>query len=286
MSYSGESYEFLFTTPCGKLTKGAYEILRHINVAHYRVKTIQSGQVLECEIYPLWKEYDEVRAAREHTTREAQANLNERNARKRIARLIDTNFTPDDLHVTLTYGKSELPDEDQARRDIRNFLRRVRAYRKKNNMPELKYVYVIEFSDGDGRRTRVHHHVIMSGMDRKAVKALWPHGRARVDELEPEDGTLEGLARYITKQPNKRKRWQASRNLEEPTITIENTKLSRRQAERLAEDVKAAGTLVFEKLYPGYTFNRCDVRRSRYVAGAYIYAKMNKAPPQKRKRRE
>jgi len=253
-----------------------------MGVSGYRAKTITSGAVLECEIFPLWDTYNTVRVAKEHTTREAQANLNDRNARKKITRLIDTNFTPEDLHVTLTYGKGELPDEEQARRDMRNFIRRVRDYRRKHGLPELKYVYVIEFTDGDGRRTRVHHHVIMSGMDRKVVKSLWDKGRARVDELDPEDGTLEGLARYITKQPNKRKRWQASRNLKEPKITWADTKLSRRQAERLAEDVTAAGPLIFGKLFPGYSFNGCRVWRSDFVAGAYIYAKMNRAPPKRK----
>ena len=37
----------------------------------------------------------------------------------------------------------------------------------------MKYAYVIEFGGKDGRRKRVHHHVIMSGMDRDKAEALW-----------------------------------------------------------------------------------------------------------------
>jgi hypothetical protein len=287
MVYSGQDYEFLFNTPSGELTEDAFETLRHKNVFRYRAKTIKSGDVVEIEIFPVWNTQSEVRAAKANSTKEAQANMNDRNSKKKLIRKINTNFTEEDLHVTLTYGRGELPNEEQARRDMRNFIRRVRDYRKRNSLPELKYVYVIEFSDGDGRRTRVHHHVIMSGMDRQAIKSLWSQGGVRVDELESEDGTLEGLARYITKQPpnqtKQTKRWQASRNLKPPKITIADTKLSRRQAERLAEDVKIAAPQIFGKLFSDYALDLCTVKSSEYVAGAYIYACMHKVPP-KRKR--
>lgn len=284
MPYSAKNYEFLFDQMCGQLTESAFEALRHKDVFRYRAATIKSGEVLEVEVYPLWNTKNEVRRAKANTSREAQRNLNDRNAQKKLIRKINTNFTPDDLHVTLTYKRGVLPDEEQARKDIRNFIRRVRNYRRKHGLPELKYVYVIEFYNGDGRRMRVHHHVIMSGMDRKEVKELWPHGSARVDELEPEDGTLEGLARYITKQPTASKRWQASRNLKEPAITTADTKISKKQAERMAQDMEAAAPLIFSKLFPEYDFDDCTVKGSKFVAGAYIYAKMHKRPqPPKKK---
>ncbi|MDR2513761.1 MAG: hypothetical protein LBD02_00950 [Christensenellaceae bacterium] len=274
---------------CGELTESAFEALRHKDIFRYRAATIKSGQVLEVEVYPLWNTKNEVRAAKVHSSREAQQNLNDRNAKKKLIRKINANFTPEDLHVTLTYKRGVLPEEEQARRDIRNFIRRVRTYRRKNGLSELKYVYVIEFYNGDGRRTRVHHHVIMSGMDRKTVKSLWPHGSVRVDELEPEDGTLEGLARYITKQPTKSKRWQASRNLKEPTITTADTKISKRQAERMAQDMDAAAPMIFSKLFPEYDFDEVAVKSSKFVAGAYIYAKMHlkpEPPPRKTKKQK
>ena len=286
MVYSGQDYEFLFNTPSGELKEEAFEALRHRNVFRYRAKTIKSGDIVEIEIFPVWNTQNEIRAAKANTTKEAQKNLNDRNSKKGLIRKINTNFTEDDVHATLTYGRGELPNEERARRDMRNFIRRVRDYRKKKGLPELKYVYVIEFSDGDGRRTRVHHHVIMSGMDRQAVKSLWPYGRASVDELEPEDGSLEGLARYITKQPvggKQTKRWMASRNLKPPKITTADTKLSRRQAERLAEDVRSAAPQIFGKHFSDYALDLCTVKSSEFVAGAYIYARMHKDTAGKRR---
>jgi hypothetical protein len=281
MLYSGQNYEFLFTDSWGELKAAAVEAVQNKNVFRYRARTIKSGDVLEIEIFPIWDTRNEIRSAKAHTTKAAQKNLNEKNARKNLIRKINTNFGEDDYHITLTYGRGVLPTEDQARRDMRNFIKRVRNYHKKNGLPELKYVYVIEFYSGDGRRTRVHHHVIMSGgADRQAIKDLWPHGhRVNVDELEPEAGSLEGLARYITKQQGKlapSRRWTTSRNLKKPKITTSNTKISKKQAERLAADVKEAAPVIFGKLFGEYTFDDCTVKGSEFVSGAYIYAKMYK----------
>jgi hypothetical protein len=284
-TYSAEKYEYLFTEP--------YEVddpigrLHHDNVFRYRVKTIKSGDVCECEIFPIWNTRAEARTARTQMTRDAQRNLNRKNSEKRCRRLADANFTADDLHVTLTYGDSvPLPDEKQARRDIRNYLRRCRTDAE-NHGRELKYIYVIEWSDGDGRRVRVHHHVLLSGVDRETAENLWEHPRTNAARLQPEGGTLTGLVKYILKQPQSgkgKKRWQGSQNLKKPTVTVADTKLSKRQAERLAEDMDNAAPLIIGGQYPEYSLDEVDVKRSDFVAGAYIYAKMHKQkpPPQKR----
>ena len=293
MLYSGEKYEFLFNSEIDVQDDAGFgearELLRHSGVALYRTKTITSGLVREVEIYPVYDSPSAARAAKANQSRQAQQNQNEKNAKKALIRKINANFNENDLHVTLTYKDKRLPNEAEALKDIRNFIRRVRSLRKREKLPELKYVYVIEYSDGDRRRVRVHHHVIMSGgLDRKAIKALWPHGIANIDELEPEDGSLEGLARYITKPPGgikRSKRWQASRNLKKPKVTISDTKVSKRQVERMALDMEEAAPTIFGNLFADYDFVSCDVKRSDFVAGAYVYAKMHKPPLEKKPRR-
>lgn len=285
MPYSGEKYEFLFDQS-GELTEAAFERLRHKNVFRYRTRTIKSGKMLEVEVYPIWNTQNEARKARVVTTREAQKNLNDKNARKKLIRKINANFDEEDLCVTLTY-KDHVPDEEEARRDIRNYIRRVRQYRKKNSLPEMKYVYVIEYGGSDGRRKRVHHHVIMSGMDRDIAESLWNNrGWANSRRLQPDDYGLEALARYMTKEPNGGKRWCASRNLIEPKVTVADTKISKRKVEEMATDFEAKPAAIFGKLFPDYDFNDCDVRHSSYVAGAYIYARLHqrKEPPPRRKK--
>ena len=279
-TYSGKSYEFLFNDYAAGISEDAFEALRHKNVFKYRTRIIYCGDTAEIEIFPIWNTKTEARAAKANTTKEAQAAVNERNAKKALYRKINTNFTKDDFHITLTYRNHELPDEPQALKDMQNFIRRVRHHYKKRGLPTLKYVYVIEFADGDGRRKRIHHHVIINGgAARNEIKALWHFGRVGVDELEPEDGSLEGLARYITKQPNQTKqtkRWQASRNLKPYTKKRENNHvMSKRQAERMAKDHEAAAPLLFGKLMPDYVLDGCTVKRSKFVAGVYINARLH-----------
>ena len=278
-----EDYSWLFDRPLDERgpgePEGITERLQHRRVRRYRVKTIKSGDVLECEIYPIWDTKAEAGRARRAKTKEAQRRINVRNARKRFCRLVNTNFAAGDLWLTLTYS-GEQPDLEQARRDMQNYIRRVRTYRARHGLPELKYAYVIEYMGDDGRRARVHHHIIMSAMDRDAAESLWGKGRANADRLQPDDGGLTGVAMYMTKGVGAgggqgTKRWAASRNLAKPIETVADHKVSKARVERLARDIGEAKG-IFERLYRGYTYTDCKVTRSDFVAGAYIYVTMRR----------
>ena len=57
---------------------------------------------------------------------------------------------------------------------MQNFLRRVKRYRAKHNLPELKYVAVTEVGKENGR---LHHHIDMSGVVAKNTLAeIWGKG--------------------------------------------------------------------------------------------------------------
>ncbi len=276
MPYDSGKYEYLFDLVPDE------DALRRMRDAHkggifYRTQTITAGNTRICKIYPVWDTKSEIRSARAHVTTEAQKRQNEKCAKMRLIGRMNANFTEEDYHVTLTYRDGYVPDEQQARIDVRNYFRRVKAWRKKNGLPPLKYIYVIEFGNGDGRRTRAHHHIVMSGgVPREVLKDLWKFGSVRVDELEPENGTLEGLARYITKAPCGSKRWECSRNLINPKITESDTKVSKRRAYQMACDFEEAPQDIFRKLYPDWEFSSCTVKASGFVAGVYITAKMHK----------
>ncbi|GHV27560.1 hypothetical protein FACS18948_5130 [Clostridia bacterium] len=275
MPYSSGLYEYLFDIE-GAVTGSmgaAREVLRHGEVSNYRARTITSGQMLEVEAYPIWRTQTEARRAKGHESRTAQKNLNAKNARKRFVRKINANFTEEDLCITLTYA-GEPPNLEQARKDMQNYIRRVRNWRQKRGMPELKYVYVIEYED-EGKKRRIHHHVIMSGMDRDAAETLWGKGWANTKRLQPDEHGLEAVARYIIKNPRGSKRWSASRNLVEPRETVADKKLSRRQVERMAQGLEESACAIFSKLYPNHEFIDCTLKRSEFVAGAYVYARMH-----------
>lgn len=283
--YSTERLAALFTI-ADESTEQRLDRLRHGQVWGYRTRTTWSGPLLEVQLYPLLLNREARREAKRHLSRVAQQNLNERNARLRFRRLLQANFDKGDLVMTLTYAGTYIPTEEEAHQHIAEYLRAIRKYRERRGMPGLKYLYVIEAGGQGGREKRVHHHVVMSRMDRDTAEQIWGRGRANSRTLQPDaDGSLDGLAHYITKekqQPRQpaegrvtsRKRWQGSRNLRNPRERTADHKISKRRVQRVAEDCRVAAKEIFEKLYPDYAFSDCEVKTSVFVAGAYIYTTM------------
>lgn len=244
----------------------------------YREKKIYSGKMLEIEIYPISKkERKKKRGKKEKVSLPKQKNLNDKNAKKHLIRLINTNFTDEDLAVHLTYTNKTLPrSEEEARRDVANYLRRVKHFRNKKGLPPLKYIAVIEFREPEEteKGIRIHHHIIMNSLDRDIAEQLWGKGRANADRLKADEFGYEGLARYITKDPKGSKRWTQSKNLKQPTIKINDYKYSRKKVTEIASCPE--DRYQFEKLYPGYTFNSCKSEVNDITAGTHLYIKMRK----------
>lgn len=266
----------------------------------YVVKTIQSGDMLESEIYPLYRKRKQVPRREEQETKEsrlAQIKLNWKNAVKNAVRLINTNFKQNDYFVTLTYKDGDLPNEEQAKKDIKNYIAKLRRYIKKNKLPELKYMYSIEFISEDERgktkRIRIHHHMIMNAViPREIVEDLWGKGRADAKRLQADEFGFEGVTRYITKkrklhQCNKdgpeeaavrkfEKSWVSSKNLKKPTVNKATTKLTKRKAENMAKNQNQLKEL-FEQLYKNkYIYNDSTTYLSDITGGFYIYARMRR----------
>lgn len=234
--------------------------------------------MLEIEIYPITeKERNQPRKQKTKQSAIKQKNLNDKNAKKHLIRLINTNFTDNDLSVHLTYTENTIPKtEEEARKDITNYLRRIKHYCKKYGLAPPKYIAVIEFREPDEsdkrKRIRIHHHIVMSGMDRDIVEQLWGKGRANADRLKADEYGYEGLARYITKDPQGSKRWTQSKNLKQPDIKVNDYKYTKRKTEQIArapDDKK-----YFEEEYQGYTFNDCKVVFNEVTAKMQLYIKM------------
>lgn len=256
------------------------ERLRDKQIIKYRTKTIKSGDMLECEIYPIWRVGGGgKREKKAKDTRAAQNNLNNKNAVKHLIRIVNTNFTKKDIWLTLTYSDGRLPtDVEQAKKDMQNYIRRVKRHMKKLELGELKYVYVTEFDDTTKGKVRIHHHIIMNFNDRDMAEQLWSGGgRTQARRLQPNDFGLEGLARYITKQRKgaNTKRYTISRNMKQPKVTIADSKITRRKAEKIATEENIAHE-IFQKMYKGYKFNDLTVKYSQFVSGAYLYVRMKR----------
>lgn len=293
-------YEILYDLPQGEY--GEKE------VGGIKTRTIRAGDSLEVEAFPITQVSAEAKreAVRRKSTK-AQEKLNLRNARKRIRRLAEHNFTAGDivLHPTFNYGffdrafcnimeiRREMEamgipmDEDSARKIIKNFIARIRRLikRRGGDPAEFKYIYVIETTkeprddDFNALPARYHYHMIISSMGiltSDDLAALWKFGYVKAEPLDFRFNGLEGLCTYITKQRKFTRRWAHSKNLKEPDVKESCRKISRRRAAQIAADVQANAREIMEKVYPGYALEDCEVRYSDFIAGAYIYARMRR----------
>lgn len=258
------------------------ELLSHLgdkDIIHYRTKTIKSGDVIECEIYPVWNtSTNSTRVRRLRESRDAQKKLNEKNSVKHVIRLINTNFTDDDIWGTFTYEQSKRPQTiEEAQKEMSKFIRRLKYYGKKYGYPALKYIYVTEVVDDEAKgKHHVHHHIVMNFPDRDLAERLWKNGaRTQTKRLQSDESGYEGMARYIMKDPKGAKRYVASHNLKQPTVTISDYKFTRKKVNKLVNEESTAYQ-VFEGMYNGYELIDHYIHLSDYVSGAYIYAKLGK----------
>lgn len=251
---------------------------------HYCTKTEKAGDTLVLTVYPILGRSDRAKAeaARKAMSRERQNRYNRERARRRLALLMDANFGKNDLHVTLTY-RGTPPDYEQARKDVRNYLRAVKRMREKARLPEMKYIYVLEEEGGDGEKRRIHVHLMMTGgISREALEEKWGRGYANCDRLQPEEGTgLLELARYFTKQgmEKHRRAWSASKNLRQPRTTVSRTRMSNARVRRLCQEIPGSAAEVMGKLYPGYKVGAVEPYVSDWIPGVYLRIRLRRRCP-------
>ena len=278
MEYSAHDYEVLFDkeTATGDLRQG---------VSLYRTSTVTAGKTREIDIYPIWDNKRTASHAKQEKARhkEAQRRVDRRNAQKKLRRIINANFGPGDILITNTYDPGQDPkSEDAAQRNMQNYIRRIKALRKKLGLPALKYVYVTEVTHSEARGTRYHHHMILSGgIDRETLERMWRGGHSNSRTARPDRDWLGGFAHYMTKtketQEKATKRgWNCSKNLVRPQATHADHKVSIRKAERIARQMEDEGRKILEQVNPGYELTEIIVRHSQYAPGVYIYARMIK----------
>lgn len=258
----------------------------------YRRRTTKAGNRIEAEVYPVFGRADrsKARAAKRNATPEAMQKVNVERSARRLIQLIEANFTEKDVAMGLNYEGTP-PDDDRVRKDLRNFLNKVKRQREKQGLPELKYIYAIggdEMPSPGYSGKRPHVHLILSGgIERDALEEIWKknnpgHGATNCDRLQPNDDGLEGLARYLMKQrfdrPEKKnaKKWSRSRNLKEPQRKTTDCKISNGRVKRIAFDFLNHAKETMEKLYTGYDLKDCRVRYSDVVDGVYIRCVLRK----------
>ena len=273
----------------------------------YREKIYRCGEYLEVEVFPVFKKANGGRRAKYKPTNEMQARLNQRRAERALIRILNGNFTEDDISVTLTFDAKSLPETfEEAERAAKNFLRRVKRLRKKMGLDEIKYVII----PGSGR---FHFHIPMSGgLDAKELAAMWPYGYCNVIFFRFNENGIEGHAKYIanqfdedqyggedllsmfdideetgevrensefgirnskSKRAKGKRRYSCSRNIVRPVAEERDGEITASKVEELAT-VDSASRRAFERLYPGYCLSDCKPYYNAENGGYYLQVKM------------
>ena len=149
---------------------------------------------------------------------------NDRNRRKRLERIVNTNFGPGDIHLTLTYAKEQRPDPAEAKKCLDRFIG-ILGRRYKKHVEEFKWIKVTEY-----RNKAIHHHLLINCPDSwdpsKDISSIWTRGRPKQTRLD-DSGDYTQLADYLIKETEKtfreednpsRLAYSTSRNLKKPKV--------------------------------------------------------------------
>lgn len=238
-----------------------------------RQRIWRCGAYAEVELYPVFQPPGK-RRGKCRPTRECQQRINQRDAERKLARLLRANFGEGDLEVDLTYASPETAEE--AVKDMKKYLGTLRKlYRGAGT--ELKYVYTVEQGKKSGR---VHFHLVLNAgpLGRDGLEGLWSHGYANARRLRMDETGVSGLADYIAKKGKSRKpaelgkrRWSCSKNLSRPKPETRDGAATVGEVMALAEEIdrRSAGAIL-----EGMTLVEAEAWRNRVNRGLYVRLEM------------
>ena len=182
-----------------------------------RRKTVVAGRLVFETAYTaaLPSDTEHVRQAKMKMSSAARRRLNLKAASRQLELLIAANFTRrDDEHLPQSRA--------EAVKNLKKFFRALREARRRQKLPDLKYIYVTESKHEHGRW---HHHVILNGTgnDMETIRSLWTYGeQVNIEMLD--DTQYRALAEYLAKEPceagsaNGKRMWTPSKGLTRPTV--------------------------------------------------------------------
>ncbi|MBR3802510.1 MAG: hypothetical protein IKK37_03570 [Clostridia bacterium] len=282
-------------------------------------KTI-SGKMLEVDYYPIFDDGRRVptRAPKTKPSTEAQEKYNRAKAKKKIVRLVNANFDNTDFFVHPTYEDFQAPQtEEQARKDIVNYLRRIKTKRKSElkkvsaELSELeevckeseskflavrldklrhkvsklaepfKYIYVMERQEykSGARKGQLnwHFHLFMSGGLDAETVEAMWPYRINCNRYQPEKFGFEAAAKYIAKDPCGSKSFAYSKNLTQPTVLEPK---DGRVTKRYVERIareRVDDKDFWEKKFKGYRFVKLVKKFNEFNLNWYVSVIMVKA---------
>lgn len=259
---------------------------------YYVIRTYEAGDIGEkTKFFVPGKRPEKGTLSRRQKNAIRKAEQNEYSAQKRLARLINANFTSGDLLMGLDYSDKGLAraikwgrenglavdsHDEQEKRDaiweaaaheLDIALRRVRRNLEKQGM-ELKAIYCTSDMDGDTKEEkRVHHHLIVNaGVQDAFLKAWEAYGLGGVSWSPLWGNQIDRtpIAEYIIDQVRRipdAKKFRSTRNLVRPKpknrVVYTDNELQ----------VPRGGKLIFRQQYENEMGYRTEYqyRRPQYI---------------------
>lgn len=189
----------------------------------YIKEICKAGKTIEIRKYFTYGAHPkgEKRKKRKNESPDRVKRANQRNASRKLRRLMNHNFQDGDYLVRMDFCAKPKGSEEM-QKEMQNFIRRLRTRFKKADMP-LKYIYVKEV----GAKGSRHIHMMMNKCEIEWIRSCWKAGAIHIDPLYS-DGQYAKIADYFIKYAEKTemtegqligKRWYASQNLLEPKVT-------------------------------------------------------------------
>lgn len=252
----------------------------------YREQKFVYGEFMEVSTYPVfWTEASTGKRTKRKPTSIVQQNLNKANAADEINRIICANFTRRDYYLTITYA-NDPGSEERVKKDIENFLMRLKRAMRKKGLPVPKWVKCVEQGSRGGRWHA--HFVISGGLAPHEIAELWGKGYIDCKPLIFRADGCRGIGGYFVKEhknkpgdQHKAKCWSCSCNCVRTQPKTNDYRFSKKRAAELAKDRENAR--VIEKLYPDYICNECRAfyndSSGLFYLRMYFYRKDAKLSP-------
>lgn len=261
----------------------------------YREQRHDCKRYLDVDIFPVYRQSTKGKRKRKaKPTSETQARYNHQCRVRKLERLVMANFEPGEaLFFNPSYCDARLPaDDESAKRSLQNFLKRLKRYRKRKGLSELKYIATTEKGTRSGR---FHHHLIINCADMpiSELENIWGQGFSFSSLVIFDDEGANGLATYFCKAKKKQleqleqedsigNAWSASRNIKPPKETKRDGRITKATACELYRLGNGAAA-EFEKLYPDYILSSARTIYNDINGGYYIAARLRLKPPKTRR---
>lgn len=184
----------------------------------------------------------------------------------------------------VTEAAKAMPGNDYIQAQVKKIKETVKQLKR-----PFKYAYVVEkvtYQRGRYKgRDNYHFHVFMTGgLKRDDVENMFTGGlRCNCDRYQPDKFGPEAAAKYFLKNPEGKKSYSYSKNMQQPKPPkITDGATSRTTVEKMATQ-RIDDKTYWENRFRGYRFVRCYARRNIYNGHVYVSVVMYKTdetPPE------